>query len=98
LLANYESVPRTLIRAVVEANGTRKGVIAADILRRAPRVVGIYRLVMKAGSDSFRASSVRGLMKRLKAKGVEVVVFELSLNESTFFGSRVVTDLAVFKA
>jgi UDPglucose 6-dehydrogenase len=98
LLANYENVPQTLIRAIVEANATRKDVIAADILARGPRVVGIHRLVMKAGSDNYRSSSVQGVMKRLKAKGVEVVVFEPVLNAPTFFGSPVLTDLDAFKA
>jgi UDPglucose 6-dehydrogenase len=98
LLANYESVPQTLIRAIVEANATRKDVIAADILRRAPRVVGIHRLVMKAGSDNFRTSSVQGVMKRLRAKGVEVIVYEPTLQAADFFGSPVVKDLAAFKA
>jgi UDPglucose 6-dehydrogenase len=98
LLANYESVPQTLIGAIVAANSIRKDVIAADILARGPRVVGIHRLVMKAGSDNYRSSSVQGVMKRLKAKGVEVVVFEPVLNEPTFFGSPVLTDLDAFKA
>ena len=98
LLANYEAVPQTLIRAIVEANATRKDVIAADILRRAPRVVGIHRLVMKAGSDNFRTSSVQGVMKRLKAKGVAVIVYEPTLREPSFFGAAVVADLAAFKA
>jgi UDPglucose 6-dehydrogenase len=98
LLANYENVPQTLIRAIVEANATRKDLIAADILARRPRVVGIHRLVMKAGSDNYRSSSVQGVMKRLKAKGIEVIVYEPVLREPTFFGSAVLTDLADFKA
>jgi UDPglucose 6-dehydrogenase len=97
LLANYDTVPQTLIRAIVEANGTRKDVIATDILRRSPRVVGIYRLVMKAGSDNFRTSSVQGVMKRLKAKGVPVIVYEPTLEAEEFFGSKVVRDLSAFK-
>ena len=97
LLANYADVPQNIIRAVVDANSTRKDFVAADILKRAPKVVGIYRLVMKAGSDNFRASSVQGLMKRLKAKGVEVVVYEPLLQEPHFFNSPVVNDLAAFK-
>ncbi|MBU3673412.1 MAG: nucleotide sugar dehydrogenase [Sinobacteraceae bacterium] len=97
LLANYENVPQVLIRAIVEANATRKDMIAADILARRPRVVGIHRLVMKAGSDNYRSSSVQGVMKRLKAKGVEVIVYEPVLRESSFFGSEVVSDLAAFK-
>ena len=98
LLANYASVPQNLIHAIVEANRTRKDFIADSILARAPRVVGIHRLVMKAGSDNFRQSSVQGIMKRLKAKGVEVVVFEPALEEAEFFGSRVTRDLPAFKA
>ncbi len=97
LLANYKAVPQTLISAIVQSNSTRKDFIAEDILRRAPKVVGIYRLVMKAGSDNFRASSVQGIMKRLKAKGVEVIVYEPVLKETEFFRSRVVNDLAAFK-
>lgn len=98
LLANYSDVPQNLIRAVVDANSTRKDFVAFDILKRKPKVVGIYRLVMKAGSDNFRASSVQGIMKRLKAKGVEVIVYEPVLQEADFFRSPVVNDLAAFKA
>lgn len=97
LLANYQSVPQNLIRAIVESNTTRKDFIAADILRRKPRVVGVYRLIMKAGSDNFRSSSIQGIMKRIKAKGVEVIVHEPVLDESDFFNSRVVNDLEAFK-
>ncbi len=97
LLANYQNVPQTLISAIVSANSTRKDFIADDILRRRPKVVGVYRLVMKAGSDNFRASSVQGVMKRLKAKGVKVVVYEPVLEADDFFGSEVVRDLAGFK-
>lgn len=97
LLANYAHVPQNLIKAIVESNRTRKDFIAEDILRRKPTVVGIYRLVMKAGSDNFRASSVQGVMKRLKAKGVEVVVYEPVLDAPDFFKSRVIRDLAEFK-
>ena len=86
-----------MIRAIVDANSTRKDFVASDILKRSPKVVGIYRLIMKAGSDNFRASSVQGIMKRLKAKGVEVVVYEPVLKEPHFFGSRVLTDLEDFK-
>lgn len=98
LLANYSDVPQNLIAAVVEANRTRKDVIADDVLSRKPRVVGIYRLVMKAGSDNFRQSAVQGIMKRLKAKGIDVVVYEPALTEASFFGSTVMRDLDGFKA
>ena len=98
LLANYFAVPQNLIRAVVDANTTRKDFLAMDIVRRRPRVVGIHRLVMKAGSDNFRASSVQGIMKRIKAKGIEVLVYEPMLAEERFFNSEVVQDLASFKA
>jgi len=97
LLANYRHVPQNLIRAIVDANTTRKDFIADDILRRKPRVVGIHRLVMKAGSDNFRSSSVQGVMKRLKARGVEVVVHEPLLHVPAFFNSEVIGDLAEFK-
>ena len=97
LLANYQDVPQTLISAIVSANSTRKDFIADDILRRHPKVVGVYRLVMKAGSDNFRASSVQGVMKRLKAKGVKVIVYEPVLEQDDFFGSEVVRDLGRFK-
>lgn len=97
LLANYADVPQNLMYAIVESNRTRKDFVADDILKRNPKVVGIYRLVMKAGSDNFRASSVQGVMKRLKAKGVEVVVYEPVLDAPDFFHSRVVKDLAEFK-
>lgn len=98
LLANYSEVPQNLIHAIVEANRTRKDFIADSILRRDPKIVGIYRLIMKAGSDNFRASSVQGIMKRIKAKGVEIIVYEPALNEPEFFHSRVVNDLEAFKA
>ncbi len=98
LLANYSQVPQTLMGAVVDSNSMRKDFIAADILKRNPKVVGIYRLVMKAGSDNYRASSIQGIMKRIKAKGVEVIVYEPVLKEATFFNSTVVNDLAKFKA
>jgi UDPglucose 6-dehydrogenase len=97
LLANYSDVPQTLIRAIVDSNSTRKDFIAESILKRQPQRVGIYRLIMKAGSDNFRTSSIQGIMKRLKAKGVEVVVYEPVLEEETFFNSRVVRDLETFK-
>lgn len=96
LLANYSDVPQNLIRAIVDSNTTRKDFIAADILAREPRVVGIYRLTMKSGSDNFRSSSVQGVMKRIKAKGVPVIVYEPTLTEPEFFHSEVVTDLAEF--
>jgi len=97
LLANYSDVPQNLIHAIVEANTTRKDFIAFDILKRKPKVVGIHRLVMKSGSDNFRSSSIQGIMKRIKAKGIEVIVYEPALGEADFFNSRVVNDLAVFK-
>jgi UDPglucose 6-dehydrogenase len=97
LLANYNAVPQTLIGAIVSANSTRKDFIAQDILERSPKIVGIYRLVMKAGSDNYRASSVQGIMKRLKAKGAEVVVFEPLLPNSDFYNSKVIRDLQQFK-
>ncbi|MGF6506732.1 nucleotide sugar dehydrogenase [Paraburkholderia sp. 32] len=97
LLANYSDVPQNLIHAIVESNGTRKDFIAESVLQRSPKVVGIYRLVMKAGSDNFRASSIQGVMKRIKAKGVEVIVYEPAMHESSFFNSSVVNDLVEFK-
>ncbi len=98
LLANYSNVPQTLIGAIVSANSTRKDFIADDILRRKPSTVGIFRLIMKAGSDNFRASSIQGVMKRLKAKGVRVLVYEPLLDETEFFKSEVTHDLAAFKS
>ncbi|MCA1338162.1 nucleotide sugar dehydrogenase [Pseudooceanicola marinus] len=98
LLANYSEVPQNLIRAIVEANTTRKDFLAERIVRMAPKVVGIHRLVMKAGSDNFRESSIQGIMKRIKAKGIEVIVYEPALEEETFFNSRVIRDLDAFKA
>jgi UDPglucose 6-dehydrogenase len=97
LLANYQDVPQNLVNAIVEANTTRKDFIAASILKRNPKIVGIHRLIMKSGSDNFRASSIQGIMKRIKAKGIEVIVYEPALKESAFFHSRVVNDLALFK-
>jgi UDPglucose 6-dehydrogenase len=97
LLANYDAVPQTLIGAIVSANSTRKDFIAKDILERAPKIVGIYRLIMKSGSDNYRASSVQGIMKRIKAKGAEVVVYEPVLPNSDFFNSKVIRDLQQFK-
>jgi len=97
LLANYRDVPQNLIHAIVEANTTRKDFIADEIIRRNPKVVGVYRLIMKAGSDNFRASSIQGIMKRIKAKGIEVIVYEPVLKEADFFHSRVVNDLSAFK-
>ncbi len=97
LLANYRNVPQNLMNAIVEANSTRKDFIADSILKLKPRVVGIHRLIMKAGSDNFRASSIQGIMKRIKAKGIEVIVYEPVIEETSFFGSRVVNDLVQFK-
>ncbi|PQJ70630.1 UDP-glucose 6-dehydrogenase [Vibrio jasicida] len=98
LLANYQDVPNNIISAIVDANSTRKDFVAESILSKNPKVVGIYRLVMKSGSDNFRASSIQGVMRRIKAKDVKVVVFEPVLQESEFFGSEVMTDLEQFKA
>ena len=98
LLANYQDVPNNLIRAIVDANRTRKDFVANQIIKKNPKVVGIYRLVMKAGSDNFRASAIQGIMKRIKAKGIEVVVFEPYLPEEEFFHSRVIRDLTEFKS
>ena len=97
LLANYKDVPQNIMRAIVDSNTTRKDFCAEEILQRKPKVVGIHRLVMKAGSDNFRASSIQGIMKRIKAKGVEVIVYEPALKDELFFNSRVVNDLAQFK-
>ncbi len=98
LLANYNKVPNNLIRAIVDSNTTRKDFIADSVIRRNPKRVGIYRLVMKAGSDNFRSSAIQGVMKRIKAKGIEVVIYEPALNDQEFFRSKVLTNLADFKA
>jgi UDPglucose 6-dehydrogenase len=97
LLANYRDVPQNLIRAIVDANNTRKDFIADQIIRKNPKVVGIYRLIMKAGSDNFRASSIQGIMKRVKAKGVEVVIYEPSFPDVEFFNSKVINNIEDFK-
>ena len=97
LLANYDAVPQNIIRAIVDANSTRKDFLAEVIIRQKPTTVGVYRLVMKAGSDNFRQSSIQGIMKRIKAKGIEVVVYEPELNAEKFFNSRVERDLDEFK-
>ena len=97
LLANYSEVPQNLIYAIVESNTTRKDFIAFDIIKRKPKVVGIHRLVMKAGSNNFRSSSIQGIMKRIKAKGIEVIIYEPALKEETFFNSRVIPGLTQFK-
>ncbi|QIR07380.1 nucleotide sugar dehydrogenase [Salinivibrio costicola] len=97
LLANYQDVPNNIIQAIVDANTTRKDFIANAIIKREPKVVGVYRLVMKAGSDNFRASAIQGIMKRIKAKGIDVIVYEPVLEEQSFFNSEVITDLDSFK-
>jgi UDPglucose 6-dehydrogenase len=97
LLANYANVPQNLIEAIVDANTTRKDFIATDVLSRNPGVVGVYRLVMKTGSDNFRTSSIQGIMKRIKAKGIPVIIYEPTLTEDEFFHSEIVHDLADFK-
>lgn len=97
LKANYKDVPENLISAIVESNKTRKDHIADMIIAKNPKVVGIYRLTMKSGSDNFRASAIQGVMKRIKAKGIEVVIYEPTLKDSDFFNSRVIKDLNEFK-
>jgi UDPglucose 6-dehydrogenase len=97
LLANYDRVPQNIIRAIVDANSTRKEFLADEIIKQQPKTVGVYRLVMKAGSDNFRQSSIQGIMKRIKAKGIEVIVYEPELNEIEFFNSRVERDFDTFK-
>ena len=98
LLANYQDVPQSLISAIIQSNTTRKDFIAEEILKKSPKVVGIYRLVMKAGSDNFRQSAIQGIMKRLKAKGIELVIYEPALHEGAFYNSKVLTDIHEFKA
>ncbi len=98
LLANYSEIPQNLIRAIVDANSTRKDFLADQIISKKPSIVGVHRLVMKAGSDNFRQSSIQGIMKRIKAKGIEVIVYEPSLTEPYFFNSRVIEDLEAFKS
>ena len=97
MLANYDNVPQNLIQAIVLSNTTRKDFIADCVLEKKPRVVGVFRLVMKKGSDNFRASSIQGIMKRIKAKGVEVVVYEPTLKQKSFFNSKIFSDLEAFK-
>src|SRR3546814_7891840 len=98
MLANYQDVPQNLIQAIVSSNTTRKDFVASEVIKRGPRVVGIHRLAMKAGSDNFRASSILGVMKRVKAKGIEVIVYEPLIEEERLFNSRVIRDLEAFKA
>ena len=98
LLANYDAVPQNIIRAIVDANSTRKDYLADEIIKRQPNTVGVYRLVMKAESDNFRQSSIQGIMKRIKAKGIKVIVYEPELTEVEFFNSRVERDLDSFKS
>ena len=97
LLANYATVPQNMIRAIVDANFTRKNFLADAIIKKQPKLVGVYRLVMKTGSDNFRQSSIQGIMKRIKARGIEVIVYEPELKKAIFFNSRVETDFNVFK-
>lgn len=97
LLANYSDVPQNLIHAIVESNTTRKDFIANEIIKRNPKVVGVYRLIMKSGSDNFRASSIQGVMKRIKARGIEIIIYEPTMTDSAFFHSRVVSNLDAFK-
>ncbi|HEY9094500.1 MAG TPA: nucleotide sugar dehydrogenase [Hydrogenophaga sp.] len=98
MLANYQSVPQNLIQAIVQSNTTRKDFIADSVLRKKPKTVGIYRLIMKAGSDNFRSSSIQGIMKRIKAKGIQVIIYEPALTDTEFFHSPVINDLSQFKA
>lgn len=97
LLANYSEIPQNLIRAIVDANRTRKDFLADQIIAKAPKKVGIFRLVMKAGSDNFRQSSIQGIMKRIKAKGIETIIYEPAMKLDQFFGSSITKDLAAFK-
>lgn len=97
LLANYEQIPQTLIEAIVSSNATRKDFIACEILKKNPKIVGFYRLIMKEGSDNFRSSAIQGVMKRIKAKDIEVVIYEPKLNTEEFFGSKVIKDIGLFK-
>ena len=98
LLANYSDVPQTLIEAIVNSNRTRKDFLAEKIIEKEPKCVGVYRLIMKSGSDNFRSSSIQGIMKRIKAKGIHVIVYEPTLKEESFFGSPVIKDLSEFKS
>ena len=97
-MANYDTVPQNIIRAIVDANTTRKDFLSDVIIQKQPKTVGIYRLTMKSGSDNFRQSSIQGIMKRLKGKGIDVIVYEPQLNEEHFFNSRIEKDLSIFKS
>ena len=98
LLANYHNIPNNIIKAIVDSNATRKDFIAKSIIQRNPKAVGVYRLVMKQGSDNFRASAIQGVMRRIKAKGIKVFIFEPSLTQDIFFNSKVISNLEKFKA
>ena len=97
LLANYQNIPQNLIQAIVDSNTTRKDFVAFDIIKRDPKIVGVYRLIMKSGSDNFRSSSIQGIMKRIKARGIKIIIYEPTLTENEFFNSPIYDDLEAFK-